>query len=235
MCSSDLGPTRGIRMHSGAGRVVRMVLRPMILSERHRISPTVSLKDLLRGDAVIEGQTSLSLSDYVDEILCSGFPAFQGLPERAVRIQLESYLARAVDHDLPEGGFLVRRPAALRAWLTAYAAATSTTTSYSRILDAATPGEDEKPSRNTVTSYREALERLFLLDPVPAWVPSLSTGYGTGYNPPSKSTNVDQVTITAATGEVSITYRTRVAATAENLLVLTPSAKIGRASCRERV
>jgi len=151
-----------------------MVLRPMILSERHRISPTVSLKDLLKGDAVVEGQTSLSLSDYVDEILCSGFPAFQGLPERAVRIQLESYLARAVDHDLPEGGFLFRRPAALRAWLTAYAAATSTTTSYSRILDAATPGEDEKPSRNTVTSYREALERLFLLDPLPAWVPSLS-------------------------------------------------------------
>ena len=174
LLTGSAGPTRGIRMHSGAGRVVRMVLRPMILSERHRISPTVSLKDLLKGDAVVEGQTSLSLSDYVDEILCSGFPAFQGLPERAVRIQLESYLARAVDHDLPEGGFLFRRPAALRAWLTAYAAATSTTTSYSRILDAATPGEDEKPSRNTVTSYREALERLFLLDPLPAWVPSLS-------------------------------------------------------------
>ena len=118
LLAGSAGPTRGIRMHSGAGRVVRMVLRPMILSERHRISPTVSLKDLLKGDAVVEGQTSLSLSDYVDEILCSGFPAFQGLPERAVRIQLESYLARAVDHDLPEGGFLFRRPAALRAWLT---------------------------------------------------------------------------------------------------------------------
>ena len=32
------------------------------------------------------------------------------------------------------------------------------------------------------------------------------------------------MTITPATGEISITYRTRVAATAENLLVLTPFA-----------
>ena len=53
---------------------------------------------------------------------------------------------------------------------------------------------------------------------------AVTTGYGTGYNPPSKSTNVDQVTITPATGEISITYRTRVAAKTENLLVLTPFA-----------
>ena len=29
---------------------------------------------------------------------------------------------------------------------------------------------------------------------------AVTTGYGTGYNPPSQSTNVDQVTITPATG-----------------------------------
>lgn len=53
---------------------------------------------------------------------------------------------------------------------------------------------------------------------------AVTTGYGTGYNPPSQSTNVDQVTIDAASGEISITYRQRVAANSENLLVLTPFA-----------
>ena len=45
---------------------------------------------------------------------------------------------------------------------------------YSRILDAATPGEDDKPSRQTVASYREHLIRIFVLDPVPAWIPAFS-------------------------------------------------------------
>lgn len=53
---------------------------------------------------------------------------------------------------------------------------------------------------------------------------AVTTGYSTGYNPPSQSTNVDQVTIEPTTGEISITYRVRVAAATENLLVLTPFA-----------
>lgn len=66
----------------------------------------------------------------------------------------------------------MRRPAALRAWLASYAAATSTTASYNKILDAATPGESEKPSRITIAGYREALQRMWLLDPLPAWWPT---------------------------------------------------------------
>lgn len=58
--------------------------------------------------------------------------------------------------------------------MTAYAAATATTAAHNVILDAATPGEGDKPTRQTVSLYRENLERLFLLDPLPAWSPSLS-------------------------------------------------------------
>ena len=55
------------------------------------------------------------------------------------------------------------------AWLRAYASATSSTASYSQILDAATPGQGEKPARSTALAYREVLSSLWLLDPVPAW------------------------------------------------------------------
>ena len=58
------------------------------------------------------------------------------------------------------------------AWLRAYAAATATPTSYNRILDAATPGKAEKPSRPTTATYRRVLSALWILDPVPAWTPS---------------------------------------------------------------
>ena len=66
----------------------------------------------------------------------------------------------------------VRRPELVRRWLRAYAAATSTTTSYETIRDAATGGEGTKPSKRTTMPYRDILERLWILDPVPAWIPS---------------------------------------------------------------
>jgi predicted AAA+ superfamily ATPase len=62
----------------------------------------------------------------------------------------------------------------MRQWLTAYAAATSTTAAYETVRDAATPGESQKPSKVTALGYRDVLQRLWILDPVPAWLPSRS-------------------------------------------------------------
>lgn len=66
----------------------------------------------------------------------------------------------------------IRNPAALRRWLTAYAAASSTTASYEAIRDASTSGQGDKPAKQTVAPYRDALERLWIVDPVPAWLPT---------------------------------------------------------------
>ncbi len=147
----------------------------MTLMERGIAAPSVGLSDLLSGKgAPVEGATSIALPHYTDEILRSGFPAIHDAPPRARRAQLDGYLARIVEHDFPEQGHLVRRPATLLAWLTAYAAATSTTASYSAILDAATPGDSEKPAKTTTIGYRDVLTQLWLLDPVPGWLPSRS-------------------------------------------------------------
>jgi uncharacterized protein len=159
--------------HSGAGRIVRFRLRPMSLAERGIERPSVSLRQLLRGGTPrLEGETSTGLVDYAEEVVASGFPAIRPLPPRARRAQLESYLARVVDRDVEEVGHAVRRPDTLRRWMTAYAAASSTTASLESIRDAATGGEAEKPARTTVLQYRDALQRLWLLDAVPAWIPS---------------------------------------------------------------
>ena len=49
---------------------------------------------------------------------------------------------------------------------------TATTASYSHILDAATPGQGDKPARSTSIAYRDVLTSLWLIDPIPAWAPS---------------------------------------------------------------
>jgi len=156
--------------HSGGGRIVSVRMRPMSLAERLDTVATVSLAGLLTGSKPsVGGQTEVGLDDYTEEILASGFPGIRGLKDRARRAQLDGYLRRVVDRDFDELGHQVRNPIALRRWMAAYGAASSTTTTFEKIRDASTGGHAEKPARSTVIPYRDVLERLFILDPVPGW------------------------------------------------------------------
>ncbi len=162
-------------VHSGAGRIVPIRMRPLTLSERGVEIPTVSLAALLAGDrGPLGGSTQVTLEDYTEEILAGGFPGMRYPNVRSQRAALDGYLERIIDVDLPELGVEIRNPATLRRWLRAYAAATATTTSYDKIRNAATSGEETKPAKTTTIPYREALERLWVLDPVPAWTPTNS-------------------------------------------------------------
>ncbi|MFN2378328.1 MAG: ATP-binding protein [Candidatus Binatia bacterium] len=159
--------------HSGAGRIVTLRMRPLSLAERGVGSPSVSLAALLRGDRpAIEGATDVSLVDYAREIVVSGFPGIRGFSGRALRAQLDGYLRRIVDRDFSEQGLVLRQPDGLVRWMTAYAASTATTASFESIRDASTSGVGDKPSKTTVQPYREILERLWILDPVEAWLPT---------------------------------------------------------------
>lgn len=175
LLAGSAAPGRNVRIHSGAGRIVSMRMRPMALCERGVVDAQISLGSMLNQRTnKLHAETTFSLADYVHEILASGFPGIRDLPDRARNQALRSYVSRALDRDIAEAGTEVRRPEALKGWLRAYAAATSTTTSYNTILNAATPGESDKPARQTVAGYREALERMWLLDAVPAWWPTFS-------------------------------------------------------------
>ncbi len=140
--------------------------------ERAIHDTTVSLHDLVNGtEFPIDGECHLELPDYVEGVVASGLPGLRALPSRARREALDGYLDRVVDRDFTEQGLTVRKPTTLRNWMQAHAAATSSTARYQTILDAATPGESDKPARSTVTAYRDVLQRLWLLDPVPGWTP----------------------------------------------------------------
>lgn len=161
---------RDARIHSGAGRIVNLRMRPLSFAERQIERPTVSLAALARGKAdVIGGQTRITLAEYTQEILASGFPGIRTDKAAFRRRQLSSYLDHALADEVPALGNVIRRPESLRAWLRAYAAAASSTASFEAIADAVSP--TTRPVRDTVIDYRDALTQLWLLDPVPAWSP----------------------------------------------------------------
>jgi len=144
-------------------------MRPLTLAERGVGIPTVSLAGLLGGDRpALSGTTAIRLDTYVAEILTGGFPGMRNPIPRSWRAAIDGYLDNIVEVDLPEVGIEVRHPGTLRRWMTAYAAATATATAYDRIRDAATAGESQKPAKTTTIAYREALERVWLLEPLEA-------------------------------------------------------------------
>lgn len=161
--------------HTGAGRIVRVRLRPMTLAERGIGSPTVSLAELLEGKRPrVEGQTEVDLERYVEEILASGFPGIRRLSPSLREAQLDGYLDHIVDRDFEELDHKLRGPATLRRWMAAYAAATSTTASFEKIREAAAGDRGDAPARATALPYRDVLERLWILDPVQPWLPTLN-------------------------------------------------------------
>jgi len=164
----------GAAIHSGAGRIVRFRMRPLSLAERAIETPTVSLAALLDGATEVRGTTEVTLPTYIEEIVASGFPGIRADPPAVRTRRLDAYLDAVVQREFPEQGRAVRRPQVLRGWLRAFAAATSTTASYNAILAAATPGESDKPAKNTTIAYRDVLESLWLLDEVDAWLPTNS-------------------------------------------------------------
>ena len=166
------GSAPTIQTHSGAGRISTMRMRPLTIFERYDISDGVSFAGLLDGTAHVAGRCEFDLGSYVDEIVAGGFPGLRRLGPRARDRQLDSYIDRIVDHDVPEAGLALRRPATLLAWLRAYAAAVATSTSWEKVRNAATGGTDEKPAKTTTIPYIELLTRLRILDPVDAWMPS---------------------------------------------------------------
>ena len=158
--------------HSGAGRIVTLRMWTMSLAERWGAT-TVSLADLLTGlRPEIQGTTDLRWPHYAAEIVGGGFPGWRATTGRAADLLVDGYLHRIVEHEFPQSGRSVRRPATLRRWLAAYAAAVATTASYDAIRDAATSGEHDKPSKLTTMAYREILEHMWVSEPVPAWTPA---------------------------------------------------------------
>jgi len=163
----------GAKIHSGAGRIVTMRMRPLSLQERGLAPSLVSIKQCLAG-TLPKHPASISEAaevDYIQEIASSGFPGIR-TSSKLVQAQLiKSYLSNIAAVDFPDAGYNLRRPDSLYRWMTAYAAATGTTASYSEILDAATAGEGDKPSKATSVAYRDMLQTLWILDDVEPWIP----------------------------------------------------------------
>ena len=160
------------RIHSGAGRIIRLKLRPYSIEERNLSDSYIRIEDLFNFDskATVNGETDKTLVDYLDEIYRSGFPGIRNKSERIRKVLLKSYVTNIAEHEFEENGFKILNPHSLLAWMRIYAASIGTETKQSTLINAAT-ASDAIPSAPTVSKYREALEILDINDEVQPFLP----------------------------------------------------------------
>ena len=161
-------------LHSGAGRILSIRMRPMALSERGVIEPNISFRKLIDGQRPTKlKQYRLKPNLFIQEILRSGFPGLRQIKNSTQHTRaLRTYLELIATRDLPEQGFYLRKPHLFTSWLQSLASMVATTASWSKIRLAAQTNNDVNLSKLTSQPYIDLLKDLHLIDNLPAWTGS---------------------------------------------------------------
>lgn len=165
-------PADDTTRHSGAGRVLRMRMRPMSLYESEHSSAVASLQQLVEGHSISTGKSGLDLHGMIDRLCIGGRQAMQSLTPQDAGHLLRSYLDDISRVDLlATDGLPARDPLLIRRVLAAYARHVSTPASQNTIArDTAT---DDPLHRQTVARYLETLQRIMVIEEQPSWGPHL--------------------------------------------------------------
>lgn len=85
-------PADDITRHTGAGRIVRIAMRPMSLFESAHSTGTISLAGLLDAQPVRSPDSGLTVAALADRVCVGGWPAFQRLSVDEALSAVSSYL-----------------------------------------------------------------------------------------------------------------------------------------------
>lgn len=158
--------------HVGAGRFVRIRMRPMTLAESGHSAGTVSLAAVLAGDSVRAPDPGLSVRRIAELICTGGWPA--GLERSVPQVQrlLRGYVREIAHVDVRRVDGKRRDPVTVDRLLRSLARNVATATSINRLCDDVN-GADGSLKSETVSSYLAALDRLMVTESLPAWAPDL--------------------------------------------------------------
>ncbi len=162
-------------MHSGTGRISRMIMYPMSLYESNESNGRISLSDLFADPVMdIDGiTTDLSVENLVFAACRGGWPvSLHKKSNKAALFISESYVDNICSSDASTVDGIKRNPERVRAVLQSYARNISTLAANTTILRDVTANFNDITSP-TLFSYLDALEKLYVINDVPAWNPSI--------------------------------------------------------------
>lgn len=160
--------------HSGAGRFSWLKMRPMTLWESLESSGEASLSALFAGQDVTGAKSACPDLAEVAFLLCrGGWPYACGLKGRVALRRAFAYLDATVKRDISRVDGVSRDEGRARRLMRSYARLQGTQAAMSVIKTDLEANEALPISVDTVSSYVNALKRLFVVEDMPAWCPNL--------------------------------------------------------------
>lgn len=173
--TGSLTPRQHKPNHSGVGRIKRIDMRTMTLSESGESTCEVSLKSLFEGASQIEGVSRGATPDDVAlMVVRGGWPATIGILPESARALPMSYIESFIEEDMHKVDERRRdkgKMARLMRSLARNAEQAATPKTLIRDMtaeDGVTPLADE-----TVDDYMDVLERTFILEKIGPWSPNV--------------------------------------------------------------
>lgn len=159
--------------HTGTGRISEITMYPMTLFESGESNGEVSLTGLFEEDYTIDGKTSnLELEDLFFPLCRGGWPRTLEISNQDAQLEIaRDYARQIVQKDISAIDNVSRDPELTSTILKSYARNIATTAKKKTIY------ADVKATRQvsdpTISSYEDALKRLYVIKDVDAWTPQL--------------------------------------------------------------
>ena len=157
-------PNREGINHSGAGRFGKIRLRTMSLYESGDSSGKISLKDICEGKDISSATGEVDLRNLAHLIIRGGFPANIEFSSEDSSIMVKEYVRTLIDDDLQRLDGISRDKHKIELLLRSLARNESTTVSNATLKKDIKEIDDEDIDIDTVASYLNALNKLYLID-----------------------------------------------------------------------
>lgn len=160
-------------LHSGAGRIGRLRMRPMSLYESGDSSGKVSLKDLCNGNLTPAMTGEVDLEMLAQLIVRGGWPGNLDVPKSEAGLLPKEYLKAVLEDDIYRMDGIKRDYSKMNLLLRSLARNESTTVTNKTLKADVKAIDDEDIDPDTISAYLDIFKRLFLIDNQLPFAPSV--------------------------------------------------------------
>lgn len=168
-------------MHSGTGRIIRLLMRPMSLYESSDSTGEVSMKNLFEHQEDIKGISSKELEDIAFLCARGGWPGSINVSKEGALTIASDYLESLINNDIKTVA-QVENKNQFRLILRCLARHTCTQVNLKTIKEDISYNDSEM-SEKIIGDYMNALSELYVIDNVDAWCPKLRSKTDMRTNP----------------------------------------------------
>ena len=173
LTGSSVPPKSDEIYHSGTGRFAKLLMRPMSLFESGESSGSVKLQDLFQHSDSIEGESKIDIAELAYLICRGGWPGALGLSREDALGQAFDYYDLVCDSDVSRVDDVARNTQRVRLLMRSYARHQGSMATVGTILSDMKANEASDLSDNTIYDYIKVLKKIFVIEDMPAWNPTL--------------------------------------------------------------